>query len=326
MIDKIQIPNKPIIKKIKDNSAVFEIKPCYPGFGITLGNAMRRVLLSSIPGTAITSVKITGAKHEFSTLTYVMEDVVNIILNLKQINFIMHTDEPQTLYVSEKGEKKVLAKKIKTTSDVEIVNKDALIATLTDKNASLEMEMVIEKGFGYYPVEQRNEKKNEIGVIAMDAFFTPIIKVNYEIENIRLGKRTDFNKLLLEIETDGSITPELAFLQAGKILFNHFKLFAAVQDKKIVKKFKSKKIILKPSVKKMLKQKKVDPKLYLVEDLKISGRILSTLRDNRIKSISSLIKKTEDKLEQLPGLGKKGVKEIKRELGKLGFLLKPEKE
>jgi len=325
-MENIRLPNKPVIKKNKDNLAVFEIKPCYPGYGITIGNALRRVLLSSIPGTAITSIKITGVKHEFSTIPYIMEDVVNIILNIKQINLIMHTREPQTLHLSVKGEKRVLARDIKTTADVEIVNKNALIATLTDKKASLEMELKVEKGLGYYPVEQRTEQVGEIGVIAMDAFFTPIKKVNYTVENIRIGKRTDFNKLILEIETDGSITPEHAFIKAANMLVEHFEIFAS-KDKKFKKYTKNKpkakaKVKARPALKALPKQKKVDPKTYLIDSLKISGRSAGVLRDARIKTIASLIRKTEDKLKELPGLGNKGVREIKRELGKLGFLLK----
>jgi len=210
---------------------------------------------------------------------------------------------------------------------VEIINPDCHLATLTDKKASLEMELKVEKGLGYYPVEQRTNESSQIGVIAIDAFFAPIKKVNYQVENIRIGKRTDFNKLLLEIETDGSITPKNAFLEAGKILVDHFKIFILKKSQKAGKKKigkKKVKIKAKPELKSPPKQRKVDPKTYSVEDLKISGRTISALHEARIKTIASLIRKTGEKLKELPGLGDKGVQEIKRELGKLGFLLKTE--
>jgi len=308
---KISIPNKPIFIKGKNNTGIFEVKPCYPGYGLTLGNAIRRVLLSSIPGTAITSVKISGVKHEFSTIPHVLEDVVNIILNLKQLCFVMHTDAPQTLTISVKGEKTVKASDIKTSPDVEIVDKKAHIATLTDKSAVFEMEMTLEKGLGYYPAEQRVDEQREIGTIVIDAFFSPIKKVNYNIENIRMGERTDFNKLILEIETDGSITAKESFEQAVKILLKHVRILDLSRPVK-----KPKKVVKK--------QVKIRAKDFLIQDLKISGRSINVLHDNRIKTIASLLKKSDDKLKELPGLGSKGVQEIKREVGKLGFLLKTE--
>lgn len=322
---KIPIPNKPNILESKNNKAVFEIKPCYPGYGLTLGNALRRVLLCSIPGTAVTGVKISGVKHEFSTIPYVLEDVVNIILNLKQLCFVMHSQEPQILTVSAKGERKVLAKDIKTSSDVEIVYKQAHIATLTDKKAFLEMEIILEKGLGYYPVEQRSARPREIGIIAIDAFFSPIKRVNYHVENIRMGKRTDFDKLILEIETDGSIVPEQAFEQAVEILLKHVKALdikkSLKKSKKIIKK-QSKKIIIKKAKSGSKKYARVKAVDFLIQDLKISGRSMNVLHDNRIKTVASLLRKSEDKLKELPGLGHKGLQEIKREVGKLGFLLK----
>ncbi|MAG44966.1 DNA-directed RNA polymerase subunit alpha [bacterium] len=324
---KISIPNKPIFIKGKNNTGIFEVKPCYPGYGLTLGNAIRRVLLSSIPGTAITSVKISGVKHEFSTIPHVLEDVVNIILNLKQLCFVMHTDAPQTLTISVKGEKTVKASDIKTSPDVEIVDKKAHIATLTDKSAVFEMEMTLEKGLGYYPAEQRVDEQREIGTIVIDAFFSPIKKVNYNIENIRMGERTDFNKLILEIETDGSITAKESFEQAVKILLKHVRILdlsrPVKKPKKVVKK-QVKKISTKKPKKVVKKQVKIRAKDFLIQDLKISGRSINVLHDNRIKTIASLLKKSDDKLKELPGLGSKGVQEIKREVGKLGFLLKTE--
>ena len=239
---KISLPQKPNIIKKEGNRAVFEINGCYPGYGMTLGNAFRRVLLPSLSGAAITSVKIKGVSHEFSTIPYVLEDVIQIILNLKQIRFKINSEEalPTKAELKVSAEKKVKAKDIKLGSELEIINKDIHIATLTDKKAKLEIELEIDSGLGYVPVEQRRKEKLEIGSIAIDAIFTPIKKVNYEVENMRVGDRTDFNRLRIDIETDGSITPEEAFYKAAGILVDHFKVFARekeeIEPKKIEKK------------------------------------------------------------------------------------------
>jgi len=264
----ILIPKCPkIIKKKGENRAIFEIENCYPGYGMTLGSAFRRVLLSSLPGAAVTVVKIKGAEHEFSTLPYVLEDVIEIILNLKQIRFKFYAQESAVLTLKAKGEKKVKASDIKLTSDAEIINKDAHIATLTDKKAELDMEIEIDSGLGYVPAEQRTKGKLSIGSIAVDAIFCPIKKINYEIENMRVGNRTDFNKLRLDIETDGSISPEEAFQEAARILVEHFSIFVgeeekpfpakAVKSKKVKKLSKAKeKVVKKRVVKKKTTKKK----------------------------------------------------------------------
>lgn len=244
-----------IIKKKEENRAIFEIENCYPGYGMTLGNAFRRVLLSSLPGAAVTAAKIKGAEHEFSTLPHVLEDVIQIILNLKQIRFKFYAQEPVVLTLEVKGEKKVKASDIKLTSDVEIINKDAHIATLTDKKAKLNMEIEVDSGLGYVPSEQRTKGKLSIGSIAIDAIFCPIKKINYEIENMRVGDRTDFNRLRLDIETDGSISPEEAFQKAAKILVEHFSIFVGEEKKPFsAKVIESKKI--KKVIKKTIKTKK----------------------------------------------------------------------
>jgi DNA-directed RNA polymerase subunit alpha len=229
MEHKIPLPQKAKVAKKEENRAVFEIDGCYPGYGMTLGNAFRRVLLSSLPGAAITSVKIKGVSHEFSTIPHVMEDVIHIILNLKQIRFKVNSPEslPLKIELKASGEKEVKAKEIKLSSEVEIINKDAHIATLTDKKAKLDIEIEIQSGLGYVPVEQRKKEKLEIGAIAVDAIFSPIKKINYEIENMRVGDRTDFNRLMIDIETDGSIAPEDAFIKAADILVDHFTPFAS---------------------------------------------------------------------------------------------------
>lgn len=247
---KILFPQKPKIIKKENNKAVFEIDGCYPGYGMTLGNALRRVLLSSLPGAAVVSVKIKGASHEFSTIPYVLEDVIRIMLNLKQVRFRVNSLEALPLKIELKatGEKEIKAKDIKTTSEIEIINKDIHIATLTDKKAKLEMEIEVDGGLGYIPVEQRKKEKLEIGTIAIDAIFTPITKINYEIENMRVGERTDFNRLRIEIETDGSIAPEEAFKKAADILVEHFQIFGS--QKEPIEPEKEKKVIKKTSKRK----------------------------------------------------------------------------
>jgi len=234
METNILLPKNYKIIKQEGNRSVFEIENCYPGYGMTLGNAFRRVLLSSLPGAAITSVKIKGINHEFSTIPHVLEDVIQIILNLKQVRFKLYSKEPVVLSLKVKGEKKVKASDIKATSDIEIINQDAHIATLTDKKAELDMEIEAASGLGYLPVEQRKKDKISVGHIAIDAIFTPIKKVNYEIENMRVGERTDFDRLIIDLETDGSINPEEAMQRAAQILVNHFDVFTGEKKDEIV--------------------------------------------------------------------------------------------
>ncbi len=207
---------------------VFEIEGLYAGYGTPIGNALRRVLLSSLPGGAITQVKIVGANHEFSTLPGVAEDVVEIMLNLKRVRFLLHTNEPQTLTLKKKGESTVTAADIKTNADVDLITPDLFLATLTEKSSELDMELTVEKGLGYASSEMRRSEKLPIGVIALDALFSPVTGVNFTIENMRVEDRTDYNRLRLSIETDGSITPSYALREAGKILTESFAKVAAI--------------------------------------------------------------------------------------------------
>jgi DNA-directed RNA polymerase subunit alpha len=233
------------IKKISEefNKGVFEIEGLYVGYGLTIGNALRRALLSSLPGAAITYLKIKNVPHEFTTLPGLKEDILELTLNFKKIRFRMHTDEPQTLFLKAKGEGDVFAKYIEENSLVEVINKDEKIATLTSKNASLEVELTVERGLGYSPVESRKKEKLPIGVIALDAFFSPVVKVNYEVENMRVGERTDYNRLKIEIETDGTISPSSALHKVASILKDHFEKIMDIDvnefetdDKKIKRK------------------------------------------------------------------------------------------
>ncbi|MCL5017541.1 MAG: DNA-directed RNA polymerase subunit alpha [Patescibacteria group bacterium] len=212
------------IKKISETvtDGVFEIEGLYNGYGLTLGNALRRALFSSLPGAAITQVKIKGVDHEFSTIPGVIEDVVEICLNFKKVRFRLFTDEPQTLMLKVKGEKDVLAGDIETNSQVEIITPDIHIASLSSKSSDFEVEIRVERGLGYVPVEARKFEKLPIGTISLDSLFSPVIKVNFTVENMRVGDRTDYNRLKMEVRTDGSITPSSAMHKASNILKDHF--------------------------------------------------------------------------------------------------------
>ncbi len=226
------LPSKINYKKgEKENEAVLTIEPLFFGYGTTVANALRRVLLSSLPGAAVTAVKIKSVDQEFSAIDNVKEDALNIILNLKNLRVKVYSDEPVKLKLKVKGEKIVTAKDIEKNSDVEIVNTDLEIATLTDKKAELEMEITVEKGRGYLPVEERDRGDIEIGTMLVDAIFSPVKNVGYSVDNMRVGDITDYDKLTMTIETDGSITPEEAVTQATKILIDHFNLLLV--DKKV---------------------------------------------------------------------------------------------
>lgn len=208
-------------------SGVFEIEGLYSGYGTTLGNGLRRVLLSSLPGAAITQVKIKNVGHEFTTIPGVVEDVVEIMLNLKRVRFLFNVDyaayeQPELVTLSANGEGKVTAASIKNTNLVKVINPETHIATITDKNTELEMELTIEKGLGYVPVESFKTETLPVGVIQLDAIFSPITKVNFTVENMRVGDRTDFNRLRFVIETDGSISPSSALHKAASLLQDHF--------------------------------------------------------------------------------------------------------
>ena len=227
--EMLQIPEQIKVLSKDGSKATFEISPLMPGYGATIANPLRRVLLSSLEGAAITSVKIKGVDHEFSSISGVLEDLIEIILNVKKIRFKLHGDGPVKLTLDVKGERAVTSADIKLSSDVELINDDQHIATITDKKTGLSMELEVEKGIGYVPVEQRQKDKLAIGVIAVDAIFSPIKMVNFKIENVRVGQRIDFNKVVMEIETDGSVEPEEAMKKASEILVDHFKLISEVK-------------------------------------------------------------------------------------------------
>lgn len=225
-MEALSLPKAVTSEAVSSHRARIAIEPCYPGYGTTLGNALRRVLLSSLPGSAVTAVKISGADHEFSTLDGVKEDVVDLLLNIKQLRLLVHSAEPVKFYLKVTGEKVVTAADISATSDVEILSKDLHLATLTDKKANLEIEFTAQQGRGYIPVENRDDEKLEIGTIAVDAIYTPVKRVGYVVENVRVGQVTNFDKLILDVETDGSMTPLEAVKESSRILINHFSIVA----------------------------------------------------------------------------------------------------
>ncbi len=224
-----------IIKKISetDTDGVFEIEGLYRGYGITMGTALRRVLFSSLPGAAITQFKVKGAGHQFSTIADVSEDLVEMGLNLKKVRFRLHTDEPQVLTLKVKGEKEVTAADIELNSNVDLITPDAHIATLTSKSAELEIELTVERGLGFVAVELQKSDKLPIGTIALDAAFSPVVKANFTVENMRVGDRTDYNKLVISITTDGSITPSSALHKASNILKDHFEKASQIEVKEV---------------------------------------------------------------------------------------------
>lgn len=307
----IPLPSSPKIISKSKTQAVFEIEGLYPGYGGTLGNSLRRVLLSSLEGVAVTEAKIKGALHEFSTIPGVLEDAVMIILNLKNLRFKIHEGDSHKVQLKVKGEGEVKGSDFKISPQFDLVNPKTHIATITDKKTELEMEIQIERGIGYRPQEYGKTKKSEIGTIAIDAIFTPIKNVSFQVENMRVGERTDFDRLSLAIETDGTITPEEAFFEACNILAKHLEIFLEGKGS------------LKSKTKEESAEKKDEEGTKIkVEDLKFSKRTLNALLQNEIKTVGGVIKKTEKTLSELEGMGEKAISEIKRKLKKLGLELK----
>jgi DNA-directed RNA polymerase subunit alpha len=224
-MEEILLPSKIELTPGKsDREATLTVEPCFQGYGTTLGNALRRVMLSSLPGAAVTAVKIKGAQHEFSAIPGVKEDVLEIVLNLKGLRLRVFSDETVRLSLKSSGDKNITAADIEKTQDVEIMNPDLHIATMTDKNADFEMEIFISKGRGFVTTEERAKEKQELGVIAIDSIFTPVREVGYKVENVRVGEITNYDQLVMTIETDGTITPDEAVDQTVKILLDHFSL------------------------------------------------------------------------------------------------------
>ena len=314
---KILLPSKPRIISEKEFFGVYEIDGLYPGYGHTLGNSLRRIILSSIPGVSITTVKIDGVDHEFSTMKGVKEDVINIILNLKQVRFKVVNDEEQTVTLKVKGIKDVTAGDITVPGQVEVLNPEQPIAAITEKGTELIIEMKIRKGLGFIPKEEIQKDKVEIGTIALDAIFTPVKRVNYEVENMRVGDRTDFNKLIFSIQTDGSISPGDALEKSIYIMLEQLKAIVGFEEPIEVK-------AVKKSEKGDEGEKEADPEFLKtrIEGLDLSVRTVNALSNANIRTVGGLAKKKADDLTDIEGLGSKGIQEIKKALSNFGITLK----
>jgi len=312
---QVLLPSKPQIVSEEGFSGTYEIEGLYPGYGHTLGNSLRRIILSSLPGIAITSIKIAGVDHEFSAVAGVKEDVITLILNLKKVRIQMSSDEAQTIELKVKGVKEVTAGDIEVPGQVKILNPDLYIASLGSKSAELSIEMKVEKGLGYVPKEILQKNQTEIGHITLDAIFSPIRRVNYEVENMRVGDRTDFNKLKLFIETDGTITPKQALEEAILIMITQLKAIVGFKEPEIeIKEVKAEVSESKESDTEFLKTR--------IETLDLSARTINALSNGNIRTVGGLSRKKEKDLDDIEGLGSKGIQEIKKVLSNYGITLK----
>ncbi|MEX0919125.1 MAG: DNA-directed RNA polymerase subunit alpha [Parcubacteria group bacterium] len=316
----ILLPSKPKIVSEEGWSGVFEIEGLYPGYGHTLGNSLRRIILSSLPGVAITAVKIKGVNHEFSTIEGVKEDVITILLNLKKVRMRFSTDEAQTLELNVKGEKVVKASDLQTPGQVEILSPDEVIATITDKNTSLEIEIKAEKGLGFMPKEMIEKSCVDIGTIALDGIFTPIRRASYEVENMRVGDRTDFNKLRMFIETDGTISASEALTSAIEIMIHQLKAIVGFKEEELI----STKEDSTEDTTGEASKSETDPEVLKtrIDSLDLSRRTQHALTSANIRTMGGLARKKEKDLLEIEGLGAKGIQEIKKALGEFGITLK----
>jgi len=294
---------------IGDNRSRFIVDPLEPGFGYTLGNTLRRTLLSRIPGAAITSVRIDGVQHEFATMEGVVEDVVDLILNLKQVVLRIETEEPQTLYLSAKGKQDLTAGDLKVPAGVEVVVHDTHLATLSS-SGRIEAEITVERGVGYRSAD-RNKKSDTIGVIPIDAIFSPLRNVAYKVESTQVGQMTNFDKLILDVETDGSVTPSEAMSSAGKTLRELLGLFADVAEG------------IGLELGDVVAAESTSPDLDLpIEALDLSERPRNCLRRAQVHTVGELVEKTEDELLNITNFGQKSLEEVAAKLDELGLSLR----
>ena len=293
-----------------DSYGKYIIEPLERGYGTTLGNSLRRVLLSSLPGTAVTSIKIAGVQHEFSTIPGVKEDVTDIVLNVKSIIARLHTQGPKTVYIDANGEGEVTAGDIKADGEVEVLNPDLHIATL-GAGASLSMELTIGHGRGYVPAAKNKTPQMPIGTIPVDSIYTPVLKVNYTVENTRVGNQTDFDKLTIEVWTDKTITARNALSLGAKILVDHFTIFTDLSEtvggtSTVVEKVETP------------KDKLLD---MTIEELDLSVRSFNCLKRANINTVEDLINKTQDEMIKVRNLGRKSLEEVEHKLAQLGLSL-----
>lgn len=312
---QITLPSKPRVVHEEGTQGMYEIDSLYPGYGHTLGNSLRRIILSSLPGAAVTSVKIEDVQHEFATIEGVRESVMEILLNLKRVHFTLHGDEPQTIRLSVKGPKEVTAADFQLPTQVEVANPEQHIADIAGK-VPFELEATIERGLGYVPREVLTKEKVDIGMIALDATFTPIRRANYEVENMRVGDRTDFNRLRILIETNGTIAPREALERSIEIMIHQLKAVVGFQEGQEEDQPSASEDAGEESGKDAGKTK--------VEDLGLPTRIAGALAENGIKTAAGLTRKTASALKELDGIGDKAVEEIENALSGLGLSLKGE--
>ncbi len=324
MLDhNVALPSKPKPVREEGFMGVYEIEGLYPGYGHTLGNSLRRIILSSLPGAAITQLKIDGVQHEFSTLDGVKEDVISLILNIKKVRFKVTSDEPQTVKLSVKGVKSVTAKDIEVSGQVEVLNPEQYICEVTDKNADLNIEMKIEIGLGYLPKEAIQKEKVEIGMIALDAAFTPIRRVNYEVETMRVGDRTDYNRLKISIETDGTLEPRKALETAIEVMIHQLKAIVGFKEEELI--HEDPKDTMSTGDKSEEDENGEMDTEFLktrIDSLDLSARTQNALTSANIRTVGGLVRKKEEDLLELDGLGEKGLQEIKRAPSNFGVTLK----
>lgn len=318
----IALPSKPRIVSESERSGTYEIDGLYPGYGYTLGNSLRRIILSSLPGAAVTHVKIPGVPHEFSTIEGVKEDVVTILLNIRKIRMRILTDESQTLRLSVKGPKDVTAGDLKLLGQVEILNPESHIADITGK-ATLEIELRAERGLGYVPKEAHQKERVDVGTIALDAIFSPIRRVNYEVENMRVGDRTDFNRLRILIETDGTIAPREALERSIETMIHQLKAVVGFKEEDSDEAGGSASGQSKEDGREA-KAGALDAEVLKtrITELKLPQRVEAALDNVSIRTVGGLVRKREDDLLSIEGLGQKGLQDIKRALSNLGLTLR----
>ncbi|MBI2039102.1 MAG: DNA-directed RNA polymerase subunit alpha [Candidatus Niyogibacteria bacterium] len=321
MDTKIILPSQPRVVSEEGDKGVYEIDGLYPGYGPTLGNSLRRILLSSLPGAAVTRVRIEGVAHEFSTLPGVKEDVIAILLNIKKLRFRMVSDAPQTVSLKAKGSKIFKAKDLNVPGQIEVANPDQVIVTLTEKDAALAIDFTVERGLGYVSRSALSREKAAIGEIILDAFFTPVRRVNYEVEDMRIGDRTDFNRLRLTIQTDDTITPHEALEGAIRIMIEQLKAIVGFQEPE------AEVVVTAPEsvesqVGEAASADAEDKNKIRVEELDIPARVANALSEASIRTVGGLIRRSSDDLKAIEGIGEKAVDEINKALEKLGLSLK----
>lgn len=318
MENHVTLPSKPRVVSEEGTQGIYEIDSLYPGYGHTLGNSLRRIILSSLSGATITSVKIEDVSHEFATIEGVRESVMEILLNLKRVHFTLHGDEAQTIRLSVKGPKQVTAADFSLPTQVGIANPTQHIADISGK-ISFELEATIERGLGYVPREVLTREKVDIGVIALDATFTPIRRANYEVENMRVGDRTDYNRLRILIETNGTIAPREALEKSIEIMIHQLKSVVGFQEEPIAGHG-----VARVSDTASESPAAKDPSKLKVDEIGVSARIATALEEAGIKTVAGLTRKSADALKELDGIGDKAVTEIVEALAGFGLELKGE--